>query len=314
MTSVPLHKRVIAVLPHLGARFAELVPPASERGGTSPVRGAARGVGAAVRQVRGRSDALVALDGGPRRASASRSSGTARVRVDLDTAHGRRLYAYGFCEPASRALRALARPGDVVLDGGANIGLFTVLAATCVGPEGRVVACEPAPATMALLRENVERNGLAHVALREAALADAPGRLTLRVFDPGSGYSSFAPADAAGAGEVEVDVTTLDDLAGDLLDRVALVKLDVEGAELRALGGAPALLAGPRPDFIVELEAEHLARQDSSVADVQALFEDAGYVAFAIGAGQRLERLRGAWEPPGRDPNIVVRHSERARG
>ena len=303
MTPLPLHKRAIAVLPHLPARFAELVPPASERCGTSPVRGAARGIGAAVRQLRGRSDALVAL-----------GSAGARVRVDLDTAHGRRLYAYGFCEPAARALRLLARPGDVVLDGGANIGLFTVLAATCVGPEGRVVACEPAPATMALLRENVERNALSQVALCEAALADAPGRLVLRVFDPGSGFSSFAPADAAGAGEVEVDVTTLDDVAGELLDRVTLVKLDVEGAELRALRGAAGLLAGPRPDFIVELEAEHLARQDSSVADVQALFEDAGYAAFAIARGQRLERLDGSWEPPGPDPNIVVRPAERVPG
>jgi FkbM family methyltransferase len=298
MSAVPLHKRAIAVLPHLPARFAELVPPADERGGTSPAVGAARGIAAAVRQLRGRSDAIVTLDGG------------ARVRVDLDTSHGRRLYAYGFCEPAARALRGLATPGGVVLDGGANIGLFTVLAATLVGRAGLVVACEPAPATMALLRENVARNALEHVTLREAALADAPGLLTLRVFDPGSGYSSFAPADAAGAHEVEVAVTTLDELAGDLLDRVTLVKLDVEGAELRALRGASALLSRARPDFIVELEDAHLARQGSAIADVQSLFEDAGYDAFAI-AGDRFERMTGTWRPPARDPNIVVRPRER---
>ncbi|MEA2220711.1 MAG: hypothetical protein QOJ35_3337 [Solirubrobacteraceae bacterium] len=298
--AAPLHRRLIAVLPHLGDRVAELLPPPGERCGTPAAVGAARGVGAVVRQLRGRTEALVDLGGG------------ARVRVDLDTRHGRRLFAYGFCEPASRAMRALARPAGVVVDGGANIGLFTVLAATCVGREGRVVACEPAPATMALLRDNVERNGLHWVTLREAALAEAPGRLVLRVFDPGSGYASFAPSDAAGASEVDVEVTTLDELAGDELERVTLVKLDVEGAELRALRGASALLSGPRPDFIVELEADHLARQESTVGEVQALFEDAGYVGYSIGETGGFGALRGTWRPPARDPNVVVRPRERS--
>ena len=297
----PLGRRLVAVLPHLGARASELVPPPDERCGTSPAVGAARGVAAAVHQLRGRTHVLVELGGG------------GRVTVNLDTAHGRRLYSYGLCEPAARAMRMLARPGGVVVDGGANIGLFTVLAATCVGRGGTVVACEPAPATMTLLRENVARNGLAWVEVREVALADAPGRLTLRVFDPGSGLSSFAPAQGEAAVEVDVEVTTLDALVGGLLDRVTLVKLDVEGAELRALRGAPELLSRARPDFIVELEDGHLARQGGSVAEVQALFEDAGYVAFAI-AGARLERMHGRWRPPGRDPNVVVRPSERVPG
>ena len=54
--------------------------------------------------------------------------------------------------------------------------------------------------------------------------------------------------------EVDVDVATLDDVASDVLERVSLVKLDVEGAELRALRGATELLHRARPDFIVELE------------------------------------------------------------
>jgi FkbM family methyltransferase len=245
--------------------------------------------------------AVVSLDGG------------GSVGVDLRTPHGRRWFAYGFCEPAARAMRSLLRPGDVMIDAGANIGLFTVLAAARVGSHGRVIACEPSTATMQLLRDNVARNGFGWVELQEVALAEQPGRLEMQVFEPGSGFSSFAPAETSRASRIEVEVTTLDRVAGPLLERTRLVKLDVEGAELRALRGAGALLERARPDFIVELEPEHLDRQGSSLADVQELFRDAGYLGYAIGE-TGLEPLRGSWHRPAADPNVVVRPQERERG
>jgi FkbM family methyltransferase len=209
-------------------------------------------------------------------------------------------------------MRSLLRPGDVMIDGGANIGLYTVLAAATVGPQGRVIACEPSPTTMEILRGNVRLNNFSWVDLHEVAIAAAPGRLRLHVFEPGSGYSSFAPADRTSGTQVEVEVTTLDDLAGELLERTALVKLDTEGAELLALRGAPRLLERARPDFIIELEPEHLERQESSIADVQALFDDAEYAAFTIVDGV-LAPLRGAWYRPAGDPNVVVRPRERTQ-
>lgn len=292
--------RLKAAGPYARARLGELVPPRSERCGRSPVAGGSRVLAAALRRPFERaSRAPVALSGG------------ARVRADLRTPHGRRLYAYGFCEPAAGAMLSLLRPGDVAIDGGANIGLFTLMAAARVGSGGRVVACEPSPTTMALLRENVAFNGYGWVDLREVALAERPGRLHMRVFGAGSGHSSFAPEDTSSGSEVEVEVATLDDVAGDLLERTSLVKLDVEGAELLALGGAPRLLERARPDFIVELEPEHLERQGASIGAVQALFEDAGYRGHAIRAGA-LEPLSGEWRRPEGDPNMVVRPRERS--
>ena len=235
---------------HVGARFAELSPPPGQRCGVSPAEGAVRILLAGLREWHPRaSNASVALPGG------------GSITVDLHTPHGRRLFAFGLCEPAARAMQSLLRPGDVVIDGGANIGLFTVLAAGTVGPRGVVIACEPSPTTMRLLRDNVRRNDFDWVQLHEVALAARSGRLELHVFMPGSGFSSFAPADTRTGDRVEVAVTTLDDLAGDLLERTSLVKLDVEGAELRALEGAHRLLERARPDFIVELEPDHLERQ-----------------------------------------------------
>jgi FkbM family methyltransferase len=205
---------------------------------------------------------------------------------------------------------SLLRPGDAMIDAGANIGLFAVLAASRVGPNGLVIACEPSPATMTLLRANVARNDFDWVELHEVAVAEQPGRLAFEDFGPGSGFSSFAPENAGSGTRVEVEVTTLDELAGDRLGQVRLVKLDVEGAELRALRGASRLLGDARPDFIVELEPEHLQRQGSSVEALQACFEDASYVAYRILSGS-LEPLDGPWRRPIGDPNVVVRPRER---
>jgi FkbM family methyltransferase len=280
-------------------RIAELVPSRRERCGKSPVVGAGLMLVALVRELTGPRDAEVALE-----------DGAAKAVVDLSTVHGRRIFAYGFCEPAAGAMRSLLRPGDVAIDAGANIGLFSLVAAVAVGPGGRVIACEPSPGTAAILRSNVERNRFDWTEVHQVAVADCAGVLPMHVFSAGSGFSSFAPADTGTSDLVDVPVTTLDELAGDLLERVRVVKIDVEGAETRALQGASALLERARPDFIIELEPDHLARQGSSVEDLRRIFEDVGYVGCSI-EGARLEPLTGPWNRPAGDPNIVVRPRDR---
>jgi FkbM family methyltransferase len=233
--------------------------------------------------------------------------GGARFRADLRTPLGLALYRYGFCPPEAAALAGLLRPGDVFVDGGANMGLFSLLGAAAVGPGGRVLACEPAPETMALLRANLAVNRFATVELHEVALSDRPGRARLTVFDVvSSGLASFAPA-ATGGRPVEVAVTTLDALTADLDAPVAVVKLDVEGAEAKALRGAGALVARDAPVFLVELEPAHLARQGSSIADVRAVLEPHGYAAYAITPAGDLRPLPGDWRPPdAAAPNLVL--------
>jgi hypothetical protein len=70
------------------------------------------------------------------------------------------------------------------------------------------------------------------------------------------------------------------------------------------------VLSRARPDFVVELEPEHLERQGGSVAELQEIFDDAGYVGYSVHAG-RLHRLPSVWHRPAGDPNIVVRPAER---
>lgn len=238
--------------------------------------------------------------------------GGARVRADLRTPLGLLLYRYGFCSPEARLLAKLLRPGDVFVDGGANIGLFSLIGAAAVGPGGGVLACEPGPATMALLRANAQENRFATVELHEVALSDRPGQAPFTVFEPGSGLASFAPGDDGGR-QVDVAVTTLDLLTEGLESEVAVVKLDIEGAEAKALRGARRLIARDAPVFLVELEPEHLARQGSSIADVRHALEPHGYEAYAITPAGSLVWLSGDWRPPdAQAPNVVLAPRSRA--
>lgn len=216
------------------------------------------------------------------------------------------MYRYGFCAAEARVCTDILRSGDVFVDGGANIGLFTLRSAAIVGSGGFVVACEPGSGTMRLLRANAECNSFNMLELHEVALSDARGTACFTVFEDGSGFASFAPQ-ASGGREVEVEVATLDDLTSRFEDRVALVKLDVEGAEARALRGARALISRSAPLFLIEVEPTHLARQGSSVDDLMAILKPYGYAAYAITSQARLVRLEGSWLAPNPScPNLVL--------
>jgi FkbM family methyltransferase len=206
------------------------------------------------------------------------------VHADLRTPSGLRLYRYGFNDPLADLLRARLRPGDTFVDGGANIGLFTLVGAAIVGPTGRVLACEPAPETMRRLRSNVTLNRFDWVTLKPVALGAERGRAAFWSFGAGAGLSALAPAETAGAVAHDVEIATLDDLGAELTS-VRLVKLDIEGAEVSALRGARAFIERFRPEFVVEVEPAHLERNGSSVAELRTLFDDAGYVPHEFWAG-----------------------------
>ena len=118
------------------------------------------------------------------------------------------------------------RAGDAVIDVGANIGSYSLLAATLVGATGSVDAFEPAPRTAARLRENLEINDFSWVMVHEAAVGAEVG--IVRFADALGATSHLA---VAGETEPSIDVPMV--RLDDLLDgrRYALAKLDIEGAE-----------------------------------------------------------------------------------
>ncbi len=163
---------------------------------------------------------------------------------------------YGWDTRELRFLRRFLRPGMAVADIGAHHGLYSITAARCVGPSGRVDAFEPSPAAFRRLRWHLRLNRAGGVAAHPYAIADRRARSTLHV--PAGGVDTLSSLRPPGVGRgrvrrVEVDVLPLDEAA----ERggwpgLDLVKLDAEGAEAAVLDGAPRVIARHRPIWLFE--------------------------------------------------------------
>jgi FkbM family methyltransferase len=189
----------------------------------------------------------------------------------------------------------LAKPGDTVVDIGAHLGYFSLLAARRVRPGGRVFAFEPNPETLGRLRANLERNGAADVVtVVPAAVADVPGRRSFYLRE-GADVSSLY-SDEAYTSQVEVET-----VAGDAFFEDAgafdLLKVDVEGAEPSVLAGLARSLDRAGLKAFVECNPEALEAAGSSVDALVGVLEQAGFRVSVIDEERRVLRpVAGAAE------------------
>ena len=149
-------------------------------------------------------------------------------------------------EPELTAMiQSETRPGDVAVDIGANIGYYTLILARCVGPDGRVFAFEPDPVNFAVLQKNILTNGYKNVVALNKALSDqaASAKLFLapdnladhRIFDPGDGRQS-----------IPIETLVFDEFLADASVEINVIKMDIQGAEYRALRGMRSVLTRSR--------------------------------------------------------------------
>jgi FkbM family methyltransferase len=212
-----------------------------------------------------------------------------RLRIAPGDQLSRAVYVSGTYEPNTlRVLRALLEPGDTFLDVGANAGVISLAAARWVGPAGRVVSFEPSQREFARLTDHLALNAATQVTPVRAAVGAREGRLMLRVADASHGGLNtlgdrFAYADVDTARTEMVDVVTLDQVvARERIERVAAIKMDIEGAEGAALSGGLSVLRSHRPALVIEVCARALEANGSSASLLEGLLQDAGYVCFAI--------------------------------
>lgn len=187
--------------------------------------------------------------GGDPLRTAEISYGGLRMPCDLRQALQRQYYFFGTYhleEHLLEAWRGFARDAKMVFDVGANAGIYS-LAALDAQPRAEVHAFEPTPEIAARLRRTAELNGLAGLVVHEAAVSNYDGQAILRFCEPADGGNegmNFIVRDRNEDGVLRVPAVRLDTVCAERgIDRVDLVKLDVQGSEADALEGAAGLLA-----------------------------------------------------------------------
>ena len=183
-----------------------------------------------------------------------------------------RLDLCGMYEPeVVEYLLSRLSPGMTVIDIGANIGFFTLLAADLVGPSGKVVCYEPVPETFNQLRQNIALNQYTNIIPVQSALSNTGGvgRMTVRM---DSALNRFAVA--AVEPTVEVCIETLDEsLRGLSVYECDLIKMDIEGAEILAVQGMGETIArNPRLEFVIEVHPSKIKELGGTVEQFVQFF------------------------------------------
>jgi FkbM family methyltransferase len=162
------------------------------------------------------------------------------------------------------------------LDAGANVGYYTILMADLTGPDGRVIAAEPNPATHRLLTRNIDHNGFTQrTTIRNAALGatSGPVRMVMPVGEPKNAHvSGVDPAslDAREYASFDADATTVDDLD---LPRLDFAKIDVEGAELEVWRGMQRTIErSPGIQVVMEVNCLRYADPIAFLDEIEARF------------------------------------------
>jgi len=184
-------------------------------------------------------------------------------------------------EDEIRFIRGALRHGDVVLDIGANYGVYTLSIAAQVGGTGAVTAVEPASRTAAYLRESVALNGFDHVDVLQVALSSRLGKLPLSLHPNSELNALIKPTESKSEEFEEVDVLTLDSIYdARSWTRLDFVKIDAEGEEINILRGGGRLLRELSP--LIQFEIRTSSDFDFKIArELQAL----GYEIFRLVPG-----------------------------
>ncbi len=214
---------------------------------------------------------------------------TLKVRVYPTDVIGRDIYIYGiFEEKECRFVKNFLKPGMIFFDVGANLGQYSLLASRQVGPGGKVHSFEPSSRMFQELIFNVELNGFSNIcSLNKVAVSDTPGTAKLSRYEPGSEvYGSLGTqhwtTTSPIIGYEEVNTITLDGYMREhRINHVDLIKMDIEGAELKALHGATELLSqADAPTLIVELADINTVGFGHKAMDIWDFLEKVGYSLY----------------------------------
>jgi FkbM family methyltransferase len=220
------------------------------------------------------------------------------VRISADTSQRdlmlllRRESGWEFRQ--TRLIASLLAEGMVFVDVGAHIGLYTLLAARRVGPQGKVFAFEPAPENFRVLKYNIAQNELANVTAELMAVTRARGRATFTLSEKDSASHTLAGSLQEGR-KIETETISLDEYFAGCEPRIGVIKVDAEGAELGILEGMQGILSRhPELTLFTEIYPRAMEAFGSSPAEYLVQLDAMGFAIVPFDEAHhgemRLER------------------------
>lgn len=203
-------------------------------------------------------------------------------------------------EATTLLFKSVVKPGDVVLDLGANIGYFSLLAARLVGAGGHVYSFEPEPTNYRYLKKNIELNGFGNVTAFQKAISDRDGSTQLFICSYDSGHHTINQMDGIKAyargreyteQTMDVETVAVDNFVRANAPQVNVIKMDVEGAEALALAGMRETLLANDVRIFLEYFPLLLRQMGSDErAYVNSLLRDFGFHVYAIGHDYDMDK------------------------
>ena len=212
-----------------------------------------------------------------------------KLSCDLTKFLQRHLYFFGsyekeYCDYWMK----LARKATTIFDVGANVGLYSLLAAA-VNPASRIHAFEPTPEIGEAFCENIRLNNMQNIFMNALGVGNSNGQAFLQRFMGGEDIydgMNFISAQKSESANLPINVTTIADYCRQNgVARIDLMKMDIEGGEYNALLGAKNLLEAQAVGCIfLELVESHANRAGHSTVEIKRLLANAGYQVFTLHA------------------------------
>jgi len=210
-----------------------------------------------------------------------------KIRLYKDSYLAEEFYRNKFEPDEGQFISDFLNEGDIFIDIGANIGLYTLMAAKKIGPNGKVYSFEPTDITYKRLLDNITINRFKNIIPVKKALSDNNGSFEMNVSCDGfDGWNSFTKITRGSKSRTEmVETIKLDSFFNDdrIWDRVSLIKIDVEGWEkFVILGGEEHFKRTDSPVLIIEFVDQNTGNAGYTCKELFQLLVSFGYSLYSI--------------------------------
>jgi len=213
------------------------------------------------------------------------------INYELDISDIMDWYIYfGFREPARLKLYDLISEGDIVFDVGANIGDTTLHFAKIIGDNAKVHSFEPDPINHNSIQKNISLNNFKNIILNKIGLGNVKGSFKIHTLDQkNKGMNRIVSDSEDVKNSREIQVTTINEYVKENnIQKLDLIKIDVEGYEFNVLKGSVEVLNRFHPKLFIELDDENLKAQGSSAKKLVMFLLDIGYDIFQAETDEKI--------------------------